>query len=104
MADYDSRIKSSEIQDNDISAKICILSGDINASINAFGKAIFDYQRVITVYPFKNFVDKAHFLTAQRYIQMDKKELAGKLLNKLLVDFPDTPLKSEIDDLLKTIQ
>ena len=97
---YDELLKTGTIQNNDISASLCILSGDIHFQNAAYSKAIFEYQRVVAFYNFKNFVDSAQFKTAQCYAKMQKNELAKKILNKILTDFPDTPLKQDIENLI----
>ncbi|MBP7654018.1 tetratricopeptide repeat protein [Candidatus Dependentiae bacterium] len=99
--EYDNLIKSQKIQDNDISAKICILKGDVYTTQKNYPKAIFEYQRVVAVYPFKGYIDSAQYKTAEAYIKFGKKNIADILLNKILTEFPDTPLKPEIHKLLE---
>ncbi|HPG29264.1 MAG TPA: tetratricopeptide repeat protein [bacterium] len=100
--EYDKLLKDKIIQDNDVSAKICILKGDAYFQQNNFAKSIFEYQRVAAVYPFKGFIDLAQYKTALAYIKLGKNNIAGVLLNKILTDFPDTPLKPDILKLLET--
>ncbi len=97
---YSKSEKEKKIKDDDIIAKSLILLAEIYTNKGKLTHAILQYRRIISTYPFENFVDKAEFKTAESYFKKGSKAMAKKLLNKFIKNFQDSKYLSDAKNLL----
>lgn len=101
---YSDAEKDKKIKDDDIIARILMLLAEVYVKIEKPVYAVLQYGRIISNYPFENYVDIAAFSNAKLYIQMNKKETAITLLEKFIADFPDSKYIDEAKNLLAQLK
>ena len=78
-------------------AKNCVLVGQYDLATN-------ELLSIGRVDPKNNYADEALFLAAQYLIKMRKKPEALELLKKILVEYPETPDKTNIEIMVKELE
>jgi len=101
---YSEAEKEGRIKDNDIIAALFYLLGETYQRLDKLAYSILQYNRIINVYPFENYVDKAMLALANVNIKMGRVEIAKNLLEKFLIDFGSSELRSEAERLLETLK